>query len=81
MRILGFICALLVVLSGFREMFPPVVSVVVPVVAQESMDRSVLRDVGAHDLARGVDAVGHGFECAWKLELLRTRGVSAEMRA
>lgn len=34
------------------------------------MERSILGDVRGDDLAQGVDAVGHRFECAWKREIL-----------
>jgi hypothetical protein len=35
------------------------------------MNRSVLRDIGAHDLAQGVAAIGHRFEHTRRRKLLK----------
>jgi hypothetical protein len=62
MRILGFMCFLLICSVNSDAS-------VVPAVA-ESMNRSVLRDIGAHDLAQGVAAIGHRFEHTRRRKLL-----------
>src|SRR5262245_59168598 len=73
MRTPGFMCGLLISLVGSDAS-------VVPAVAQEAMTRPILRDVAAHDLAQGVDAVGHRFERAWKLELLEDAAAGPQKR-